>query len=421
MHIKATIITIGDELLIGQVIDTNSAWIAKEIAKAGIKIQKRVSVGDTWNDIWRTLDEESKNAEIILITGGLGPTADDITKPLLCEYFGGKLVTDERALENIINIFTNHLKKPLIERNLKQAEVPNVCTVIPNSCGTAPGMWFEKDNTVYVSMPGVPFEMQAMMQHTVIPKIHEKYSLPPIIYKTLLVYGIGESFLAERLINFEKNLPEYIKLAYLPNFGLLRLRLTMQPEHLPDGVHIQTEMEQQFLLLQTEVQEYFVIDKDLTMQEVVGNMLQENGKTLSTAESCTGGYIAHLISSVPGASAYYLGSIVAYDNSVKENQLHVKNETLEKFGAVSKETVEEMVAGALESMQTDYALAVSGILGPDGGTTEKPVGLVWIAVGNKAHIVAKKFNFRFDRHRNMQITAMNALNLLRLFIKENNS
>jgi nicotinamide-nucleotide amidase len=413
--INAAIITIGDELLIGQTVDTNSAWMAQELNKVGIWVKHRVAVGDVWDDIWKALDEESQLADIVLITGGLGPTADDITKPLLCNYFGGTLIVDEGALQNVKIIFERFLKRPLIDRNLKQAEVPDVCTVIPNKRGTAPGMWFDKNGKVFVSMPGVPHEMKGMMTDDVIPALVKQFNPPHIVHRTLLTAGIGESFLAELIQDFEQALPKGIKLAYLPNYGMVRLRLTATGE---DRESIEQSVDEQFQTLKKLVTDYLVIDEDLPLEAVIGKLLLQKGKTLATAESCTGGYISHLITSVSGSSAYFIGSVVSYDNSIKETVLGVNADTLDNNGAVSEETVFQMANGILKVMQTDYGIAVSGIMGPDGGTETKPVGTVWIAVASKHKTVTQKFHFRFDRKRNIDLTAVNALNMLRKLLLE---
>jgi nicotinamide-nucleotide amidase len=410
--VAASIITIGDELLIGQVIDTNSAWMATKLNEIGVWVKRRVAVGDNREDIIKTLDEESRNADIILITGGLGPTADDITKPLLAEYFGGKLVINEQALENVKAIFAR-LNRPMIERNFKQAEVPENCQVIQNKRGTAPGMWFEKNGKVYVSMPGVPHEMKGMMEDDVLARLPLIFKMQSIISRTLLTAGIGEAFLAEHIKDFENDLPSFIKLAYLPNYGMVRLRLTATGSNKSS---VESDLDHHFRLLKKLVSEFLVTDDDLTMPVVTGRLLKQLHKTVATAESCTGGYIAHLLTSEAGASAYYSGSVVSYSNQVKQEVLHVSNDILTAHGAVSEQTVVAMAKGALQVLKTDYAIAVSGIMGPDGGTPEKPVGLVWIAVANNQLVESRKFNFRFDRRRNIELTASNALNLLRLFI-----
>ncbi len=414
--IFASIITIGDELLIGQVVDTNSPWMAQELNKIGVAVKHRVAVGDEWDDIWNALDEESKLADIVLITGGLGPTADDITKQLLCDYFGGKMVIDEATLTHVTHIFANVLKRPMIERNAKQAEVPDVCTVLKNEVGTAPGMLFERDGKIFIAMPGVPHEMKWLMTNQVLPLIPTKFTTPFIEHRTLLTAGIGESFLAELIKNFEEALPSTIKLAYLPNYGMVRLRLTSSGFNKNELVQT---LNHQFELLKKNVQDYLVIDEDISLQAAVGNLLKQHGKTLATAESCTGGYIAHLITSMPGSSAYFTGSVVSYDNRIKTELLGVSDDILHTVGAVSEETVTLMASNIIKLMRTDYAIAVSGIMGPGGATDEKQVGLVWVAVADSQRVVTKKFNFRFDRERNIQLTAINALNMLRMLIVDN--
>ena len=409
---QAIIITIGDELLIGQVIDTNSAWMAQELNKAGIRVVRRVAVGDVWDEIWKALDEEQQYANIILITGGLGPTTDDITKQLLCKYFGGKLIFDEEAKQNVINIFSK-LNRPIIERNLLQAEVPDNCTVLQNKRGTAPGMVFSKEQKVFVSMPGVPHEMKGMMTDDVIPMLQKQFQFPRIDHKTLLTAGVGESFLAELIKSFEEALPGYIRLAYLPNYGMVRLRLTATGF---DGPAIEKENQQHFEKLQSLVSDYLVTNEDETLENVVGKLLVAKARTLCTAESCTGGYIAHLLTSIAGASKFFDGSIVSYSYKTKEDLLQVDKTVLESKGAVSEEIVIQMAKGALENIGSDYVIAVSGIMGPDGGLPDKPVGTVWIAIGDKHKITTHKLSFRFDRMRNIQLTAVNALNLLRTFI-----
>ncbi|RYZ27194.1 MAG: competence/damage-inducible protein A [Chitinophagaceae bacterium] len=414
-EVNASIITIGDELLIGQTIDTNSAFIAQELNKIGVWVKRRVAIEDSRPAILSTLTEEAEKSRIIIITGGLGPTADDITKPSLCEYFNARLVVNQDALQNVTNIFRK-LGRELTERNATQAEVPDNCIVLPNLRGTAPGMWFEKDGVVYVSLPGVPHEMKGLMTSSVIPKIKEQFSFPAVMHRTLLTAGQGESMIADRLVNFEAALPSYVKLAYLPAYGMVRLRLTGRHENKEE---VEKQLETSFAELKTLVAEWIVADKDISIQEAVSQLLKEKKKTLATAESCTGGYIAHLLTSMPGSSTIYNGSVVAYANDVKENVLSVKKATLEAVGAVSEETVKEMAAGACKKLKTDFAIATSGVMGPDGGSEEKPVGTVWIAVASKeGKTKAQKFHFRFDRSRNIELTTHTALNLLRRFILE---
>jgi nicotinamide-nucleotide amidase len=408
-----SIITIGDELLIGQVIDTNSAWMAKELNKSGFWVNRRLAIGDDRVDILKALDEESTNADIILLTGGLGPTADDITKPLLCEYFNTRLVMNEEALNNVKNIFINILHRPLTDRNLKQAEVPACCQVIQNKRGTAPGMLFEKKSKIFISMPGVPHEMKGMMTESVIPYLKNHFGTNYISHRTLLTAGVGESTLADHIQDFEESLPPEIKLAYLPNYGMVRLRLTANSNQ--EGV-LESQLDRLFSDLKSRVNEWLVTDEDISLQEVLCKMLTARKKTLSTAESCTGGYVAQLITSIPGSSAYFRGSVIAYDNDIKKKILGVDPAILSSSGAVSEETIRAMVHGVLKITGTDFAIATSGIMGPGGGSKEKPVGTVWIAAGNVHEIITQKLWFRFDRQRNTELTAVNVLNLLRRFI-----
>ncbi|MFI5129183.1 MAG: nicotinamide-nucleotide amidohydrolase family protein [Chitinophagales bacterium] len=574
--VNASIITIGDELLIGQTIDTNSAFIAQELNRIGVWVKRRVAVGDLWDDIWQALDDESENSEIIIITGGLGPTADDITKPLLCKYFGGKLVVNEDVLKHVQYLFEQVYRRPgaMLERNLKQAEVPDVCTVLHNKRGTAPGMWFgpptprrgdldpdsseshfryetadpmtyrllkqyvsenrsrpteaervlweilkgkkltgqkfrrqhiigsyiadfvclakkliievdglihqlpentlsdeartaelnklgfevvrftndqilydadtvldeilaqlKKDNrelsasknppsggrgaglgAVFISLPGVPHEMKGLMIDEVIPRLLREFEMPAILHRTAFTSGVGESMIAEHIKGFESALPPHIKLAYLPGFGMVKLRLTATGDN---KIELEKQLDDRFEQLKLLVKEWLVADTDDGLEVVVGKILIKKNKTVGTAESCTGGYIAHLITSVAGSSAYYKGSVVSYANEVKEAILGVQHVTLESLGAVSEETVKQMIKGAIEKLNVDYAVATSGIMGPDGGSKEKPVGMVWIAAGNKDKLVAKEFHFRFDRERNIRQTAHTALDFLRKFILAN--
>lgn len=416
--INASIITIGDELLIGQTVDTNSAFIGQELNKIGIWVRRRVAVGDVWNDIWKALDEESRESKLIIITGGLGPTADDITKPLLAEYFGGKLVVDEKVLAHVKYLFEKVYRRPgpILERNLKQAEVPDVATVLHNAFGSAPGMLFKKEDTIFISLPGVPHEMKGLITNEVIPYLSKNMVLQAIVHRTAFTFGQGESMIAEKLVHFEARLPLNIKLAYLPGYGMVKLRLTSRGENKEAVEH---ELIPYFEELKGLVKEFLVADEDEPLEVIIGKLLLSRTQTMATAESCTGGYIAHLITSIPGSSDYYKGSIVSYANQVKQDLLGVNQRTLTQYGAVSEETVKEMVHGALQHLKVDYAVATSGIMGPGGGTEQKPVGTVWIAVGNKDQVVTLKLNLRFDRQRNITTTALNALNFLRKFILTN--
>jgi len=412
-NINASIVTIGDELLIGQVIDTNSAWMAQQLNAIGITVIRRIAVGDNGDDIIRILDDESKWAEVILMTGGLGPTSDDKTKKVLLQYFGGRLVVNEDALANVKYLVEKVFKRPVTDINLEQAQVPDVCEVIQNKRGTAPGMIFYKNNIIYVSMPGVPYEMKGIMEDAVIPMLKQKFILPIIVHRTLLTAGIGESALAEKIKDFEDDLPKDIRVAYLPTYGMVRLRLSTSGF---DKKITEEKINQEFEKLKNFTKEYLVTDEDEPLQAAIGKILTAKNKTVSTAESCTGGYIAHLITTVPGSSKYFEGSIVSYSNEVKKQRLGVHENTLNTYGAVSEETVIEMLNGLLHQMNTDYGIAVSGIMGPDGGAPDKPVGTVWMAAGDKKNYRTQKINLRFNRERNIEVTAMMALNFLRKFI-----
>ncbi|RYY90862.1 MAG: CinA family nicotinamide mononucleotide deamidase-related protein, partial [Chitinophagaceae bacterium] len=350
-------------------------------------------VGDVREEILNTLTEQSRDNDILIITGGLGPTADDITKPALRDYFGAGTRIDEGALQNVHDIFSRFGRIPS-EVNLKQAEVPDNCTVLHNKRGTAPGMWFEKDGVVYVSLPGVPHEMKGLITDSVLPKLLERFTLPVIAHRTALTSGKGESDLAAHIADFEADLPAWIKLAYLPSYGLVRLRLTARGD---DATQVNTELDRRFAELKERTAEWLVADSDISLTDALHALLKEKGKTLGTAESCTGGYLARLLTEPAGASQFFKGSVVAYANEIKESVLGVPAETLQQKGAVSEETVRAMVAGGLRVLGSDYIVATSGIMGPSGGTPQKPVGTIWIAVGNKERTETLLLNYRFDR------------------------
>jgi nicotinamide-nucleotide amidase len=404
----AEIITIGDELLIGQVIDTNSAWIAEQLNMAGIKVHQITSISDNQEHILQTLKEASSRVQLILITGGLGPTKDDITKQTLCKYFDTSLVFSEEAYKNVENLFY-HRGVKVTEVNRQQAMVPANCIVLPNVNGTAPCMWFEKENCIYVSMPGVPFEMKAIMEQEVLPQLLKKQN-QVIIHRTILTEGVGESMLASIIETWEDALPEFIKLAYLPQPGMVRLRLTAygnDREMLQDAV---SKAEKELYPLAGKY--IFGFDND-TIESVIGQLLRQKGMTLSTAESCTGGNIAQLITSIAGSSDYFKGSVVAYSNEIKEKMLGVPHQTLVDHGAVSEQTVIAMAEGIRKKFETDYSIAVSGIAGPGGGTDEKPVGTTWIAVATPTGTTARKFLLGDHRGRNIRKASVAALNMLR--------
>ncbi|MDB5062512.1 MAG: damage-inducible protein CinA [Mucilaginibacter sp.] len=410
----AEIITIGDEILIGQIIDTNSAWMAAKLNEEGISVKQISSVSDNREHILTALAEAATRADIILITGGLGPTKDDITKKTLAEYFNVGLVLNADVLANVESIFKKY-NRPLLEVNRKQAEVPENCEVISNNNGTAPGMWFKDKGKIYVSMPGVPFEMKYMMEEEVIPKLKTVLTLPVIIHKTILTVGEGESFLAEKIADIEDSLPANIKLAYLPKMGQVRLRLSAYGENKAELIDKIDEFAHKIV---ERVGINVLAQEDIQLEKVVLNYMAEKGLTLTTAESCTGGYISHLITQHAGSSQVFLGGAVSYSYELKENILGVKNETLWQHGAVSQETVKEMVEGALFNFKSDYAVAVTGIAGPGGGTEDKPVGTVWIAVANANKTLMKKFTFGNKRLQNIERTAVAAFFMLITLLRE---
>lgn len=407
---KAEIITIGDELLIGQVIDTNSAWMATQLNKIGIDVRQITSIPDSRVHILHALTEAGNRARVVLISGGLGPTRDDITKQTLCEFFDTVLAPDQDALADITALFAKR-GYPMTELNLRQADMPEACNSIPNPVGTARGMWFEKENTIYVSMPGVPFEMKQMMTDHVLPALRLRNKGTSVVHRTILTTGVGESFLAARIETWENSLPAYIKLAYLPQPGMVRLRLTARGCH---EEKLTSEVASLVDKLYTLIPEYIFGEEPDTLEEVTGRLLLRHGQTLATAESCTGGAIASRITTVPGSSSWYKGSVVAYANQVKEQVLGVEKETLEKHGAVSEPVVIQMAQNARQLLHTDWALSVSGIAGPDGGTPEKPVGTVWIAVSGPKATQAAKFQFGDNRERNIVRATVAALNMLRV-------
>ena len=411
---RTEIINIGDELLIGQVTNTNASWMAEQLNLSGFSVHQFTVISDSKEHILEALETAEKRAEIVLLSGGIGPTRDDITKHTLCEYFNTRLVFCEEAYRDIETLF-GRLDFKVTDLNRQQAEVPESCISIPNPNGTARGMWFEKDRpgggkTIFCSMPGVPFEMKAMMTGEVIPRLKKIFNTPFIYHRTMLTQGIGESFLAEMIEPWEDALPSNIKLAYLPQPGIVRLRLTAQGAE-EEELHRQVDAEIE--KLKELVKDYFFgFDLD-TLEEITGKLLLEKGATVATAESCTGGEIARLIASVPGCSAWFRGSVVAYANEIKANILGVSTESLETYGAVSFEVVTEMAAGIVEKFDVDYAIATSGIAGPDGGTPEKPVGTVWIAIATPQGIEATQFLFGNNRERNVRRAALQALNMLR--------
>ncbi len=385
---NVTIINIGDELLIGQVVNTNASTMSRLLTAAGMDVSKTVVVGDVYHDIRMAVDEALRDSDAVLVTGGLGPTKDDITKKLLCEYFDSELVESEMALENVKRIFESRGYE-LTPVNRAQALVPKCCEVLNNDLGTAPCMWFSRNGKVLVSLPGVPFEMEWLMRNRVIPKLQETFRTDIIVTKNILTQGIGESFLSDLIEPWELSLPENIKLAYLPVAGLTKLRLTVHGNYDPSILKGLYELAGQ----------YIVGEDCETLDELVHKTLTERGLTLATAESCTGGNIARLLTAQAGASAYFKGGVVAYSNEVKENVLGVKRSTLEAHGAVSEETVREMAEGVRSRLGVDLAIATTGVAGPDGGTPEKPVGTVWISVADASRTEAKLLQFGANRRQ----------------------
>jgi nicotinamide-nucleotide amidase len=404
----AEIITIGDEILIGQIVDTNSAWMAQTLNNIGIRVKQISSVSDDEQHIMDALELAESRAEIILITGGLGPTKDDITKKTLAKYFNMGFRRDEETLQQVSSIFEK-ANRPMIELNRMQADVPDGCVVVPNRNGTAPGMWFNEHGKIFVSMPGVPYEMMYMMEEEVLPRLNTSLNLPFIYHKTILTAGIGESFLAVRISEIEAALPEYIKLAYLPKLGQVRLRLSGSSR---DEQQLHTDINHYSKLIADEIREFVVVEDDIPLEKAVVDIMKSRSLSLSTAESCTGGYIAHLLTKHAGSSAVFSGGAVTYSNALKMAVLGVKADTLLEYGAVSEQTVKEMALGALQQFHTDYAISVSGIAGPDGGTPDKPVGTVWIAVASAHAVEARKFTFGNKRTQNIERAAASALTLL---------
>lgn len=409
---QTEIITIGDEILIGQVIDSNSAWMGQQLNQKGIQVKEIISISDEATHIKNTVHEALQRADLILITGGLGPTKDDITKSVLAEYFEMDLEFHQDTYNRLEALMIKYGRQPTEAQRI-QSLMPKEATILPNEMGTAPGMWFEKDGKVLVSMPGVPYEMKYLMENEVLPRVTQQFKTLPIEHRTVLTVGIGESKLAEIIVDFENNLPDNIKLAYLPNIGRVRLRLTGKGE---DRAALNELLDSQLAVLNGLIAPFIYGYGKEPFEAAVGRLLVEKGVTLATAESCTGGFIAHKLTSNSGSSAYFDGSVVAYSNHVKEQILKVKSSTLEQYGAVSEQTVTEMVQGLLQVIPSDYGIAVSGIAGPNGGTPDKPVGTIWVAVGNKTNIVTKKLQLSKNRLKNIEYTTTASLNLLRTML-----
>lgn len=407
--VTAEILTIGDELLFGHIVDSNSQWMAVALADAGIRVVRKTTVGDVAEEILAAFAEAEKKVDIALITGGLGPTNDDLTKPCLAKYFNCEMKIHEGALADVTEFFTSR-GRALTELNRLQASLPVCCEKITNRLGTAPGMWFQRNGKVFVSMPGVPHEMKCMMEEIIIPKLRETFVTPVIHHSIVRTVGIGESFLAEKISSWESSLPPHIRLAYLPGYGEVKLRLTSTGTN---SETLQREASEWMAKLQPLIGEYIYGTGEDPLEVVLGRLLRERKLTLAAAESCTGGYLSHLITSVPGSSDYFLGSIVAYSNDIKTTRLGVSQETLENHGAVSEVTVREMAQQARLILHADIGVATSGVAGPGGGTAEKPVGTVWIAYADGQQVIARKLKLSKDRMINIRISAAFALNLIR--------
>jgi competence/damage-inducible protein CinA C-terminal domain len=407
--IRAEIITIGDEILIGQIVDTNSAFLSKELNKAGIEVAQITSVHDERAQIVESLDNALQHADIVIFTGGIGPTKDDITKQTLCEYFKTSLVFDESVYSNIERLLVN---RPAAINSLTkgQAFVPASAIIIQNEMGTAPITWFNHNGKVVVSLPGVPYEMENAVVKEIIPRLKEKFSLSQIIHKTLLVSGYPESALALKIANWENALPANIHLAYLPAFGIIRLRLSAVGD---DFLPLNFAVEQQVNTLKGILGESIISEEDIELEKLIGKLLLTNNLTLSTAESCTGGNISRILTSVAGSSAYFKGSIVAYSNEVKRNVLGVSAKDIEQYGAVSQQVAEQMAQNVRKIMNTDIGISTTGIAGPDGGTPEKPVGTVWIAVATAEKTISQKYQFNYKRKQNIERTSQTAMLMIR--------
>lgn len=406
---NAVIVNIGDELLIGQVINTNASWIADRLTSEGIAVERIVAIGDTTNAIRDEIERGIAEAKLVILTGGLGPTRDDITKQALCDIFETTLSFNPDAFTMIEAFFASRGLK-VTALNRQQAELPAGCTPLPNRQGTAPGMWFDKQNTIIVSVPGVPFEMQAIIDEEVLPRLRARTEGQLILQRTVLTHGMGESFLAQRIAHWEDTLPVGMKLAYLPSPGQVRLRLTARGT---DRMALEADLELAVHGLKTRVGELIFGYGTETMEGVLGAMLLSQQATVSTAESCTGGYLAHRITSVPGSSAYYKGSVIAYANEVKISELGLDPSDLAAYGAVSEVVVKAMAEGVRNKLNTTWSIAISGVAGPEGGSTDKPVGTIWIAVSGPEGTKARRFQFGNRRDRNIHMAAMSGMNMLR--------
>ena len=414
---KATIVTIGDEILIGQIVDTNSGFIAKSLDKIGVEVSEMISISDDKNHILNTFATLQNKVDLVIITGGLGPTKDDVTKKTFCDYFEDELVVDQKVLTHVTQLIEGFYKRTITQINKDQALVPSKCTVLHNQVGTAPGMWMKKEDTVFISLPGVPFEMKYLVEHEIIPKVVAEYDRPYIIHRTILTYGQGESLVAERIEEWENNLPEFIKLAYLPALGRVRLRLSARGT---DKKILEEALEENIKSLDAIIHDIIVgFDEDETIEVVIGKMLKKQNKTLSTAESCTGGMIAQVLTSVSGASQYFKGAVVSYATEAKINVLGVSESLINDYSVVSKEVVSSMALNIKEMMKTDYAIATTGNAGPSKGDSDAEIGTVFIAIATPTDIFVEEFNFGQPREKVIDRAVFKSLELLQKEILKN--
>jgi len=414
---KATIITIGDEILIGQIVDTNSAFIAKSLDRIGVEIHEMISISDNKQHILDTFKKLQNAVDLVLITGGLGPTKDDVTKQTFCDYFEDELIVDHDVLSHVTQLIEGFYKRTITQINKDQALVPSKCTVLHNQVGTAPGMWMKKENTVFVSLPGVPFEMKYLVENEIIPKVVREYKRPYILHKTILTYGQGESLVSERIEKWEDNLPEFIKLAYLPNPGSVRLRLSARGT---DKEFLEKAIEENVISLTEIIGDIIVgFEDDETLEAVVGHLLKQQNKTVSTAESCTGGKIAQVLTSVSGASKYFKGGIVSYATETKISVLGISENLIKEHSVVSAEVAKQMATNVKNTMKTDYAIATTGNAGPTKGDSNAEVGTVFIALATPNNVIVEEFNFGQPREKVIDRTVIKSMEMLRKEILKN--
>jgi len=414
---KAAVVTIGDEILIGQIVDTNSAFIAKSLDRIGVEVHEMISISDDKQHILDTFTKFQNKVDLVLITGGLGPTKDDVTKKTFCDYFDDELIVDQAVLAHVTKLIEGFYKRTITQINKDQALVPSKCTVLHNEVGTAPGMWMKKENTVFISLPGVPFEMKYLVENEIIPKVVKEYKRPYIVHKTIMTYGRGESAVAEQIEDWENNLPEFIKLAYLPAPGRVRLRLSARGI---DKELLEKAIEENVISLTKIIGDIIVgFDDDETLEKVVGRLLKQQNKTISTAESCTGGNIAQLLTSVSGASKYFKGSVVSYATETKISVLGISEELIDKYSVVSAEVAKQMAINVKNIMKTDYAIATTGNAGPTKGDSNAEVGSVFIALATPNEVIVEEFNFGQPREKVIDRAVNKSMEILRKEILKN--